>query len=150
MVEEINPTAVTVENLRGAGGGEASRPTGVGPKEEGGKTIVTGEEGGEESMSGGKAVPVAFTKAASKRRREDEDQRGASRSTEETAWRWRARAEALVVQRRDAVAERLGLVPTKRAERGVVSIKQGSVDSHVAFLRVHLVDAACHKLPQSH
>ena len=45
------------------------------------------------------------------------------------------------------MAERLGLVPTKGAERGVVSIKPGGVGSHVTFLRVHLIDAACHKLP---
>ena len=51
-------------------------------------------------MSGGKAVPVAFMKDASERRREDEDHRGASWSTEETPCRWRARAEALAGQRR--------------------------------------------------
>ena len=45
------------------------------------------------------------------------------------------------------MAERLGLVPTERAERGVVSIKPGGVGSQVTFLRAHLVDAACHKLP---
>ena len=45
------------------------------------------------------------------------------------------------------MAERLGLVPTKGAERGVVSIKPEGVGSQVAFLRGHLVDAACHKLP---
>ena len=60
-----------------------------------------GEEG-EESMSGGKAVPVAFMKAASDRRREDEDHRGAFWSTEGTPWRWRGRAEALVGQLRMA------------------------------------------------
>ena len=65
----------------------------VGPKGEEGRTIETGEEG-EESMSGGKAVPVALMKAASERRREDEDHRGASWSTVETPWRWRARSEA--------------------------------------------------------
>ena len=76
---------------------------GVGPTGEDGKTIATGEEGGEEgSISGGKAVPVALMKAANERRREDEDQRGASGPTEETPWRWRARAEALVGQRRIA------------------------------------------------
>ena len=53
-------------------------------------------------MSGGKAVPVALMKAANEMRREDEDQRGASWSTEETPWRWRARAEALAGQRRTA------------------------------------------------
>ena len=74
----------------------------MGPNGEDGKTIETGEEGGEESISGGKAVPVALMKAASERRREDEDQRGASWSTEETPWRWRARAEALAGQRRIA------------------------------------------------
>ena len=56
----------------------------MGPTGEDGKTIETGEKGGEESMSGGKAVPVAFMKAVSERRREDEDQRGASWSSEET------------------------------------------------------------------
>ena len=45
------------------------------------------------------------------------------------------------------MAERLGLVSTERAERGVVSIKSGGVGSEVTFLRAHLVDAACHKLP---
>ena len=45
------------------------------------------------------------------------------------------------------MAKRLGLVPTKGAERGVMSIKPGGVGSQVAFLRVHLMDAACHKLP---
>ena len=58
------------------------------PTGDDGKTIETGEEGGEESMSGGKAVPVALLKAASERRREDKYQRGASWSTEETPWRW--------------------------------------------------------------
>ena len=57
---------------------------GVGPTSEDGKTIETGEERGEEgSMSGGKAVPVALMKAANQRRREDEDQRGASGPTVE-------------------------------------------------------------------
>ena len=45
------------------------------------------------------------------------------------------------------MAERLGLVSTDRAERGVVSIKPGGVGSQVTFLGAHLVDAACHKLP---
>ena len=49
-------------------------------------------------MSGGKAVPVAFMKAASERRRENEDYREASWSTEETPWRWRAHAEAMAGQ----------------------------------------------------
>ena len=53
-------------------------------------------------MSGGKAVPVALMKAANEMRREGEDQRGASWSTEETPWRWRARAETLAGQRRIA------------------------------------------------
>ena len=44
------------------------------------------------------------------------------------------------------MAEHLGLVRTKGAERGVVSIKPGGVGRQVAFLRVHLIDAACHKL----
>ena len=62
-----------------------NRATGVGPTGEDGKTIETWEEGGEEgSMSGGKAVPVALMKAASERRREAEDQKGASGPTEET------------------------------------------------------------------
>ena len=72
----------------------------MGPTSENGKTIETGEEGGEEgSMSGGKAVPVALMKAANERKREDEDQRRASWPTEETPWRWRARAEAWAGQR---------------------------------------------------
>ena len=74
----------------------------MGPTGEDGKTIEMGEEGEEESRSGGKAVPVALMKAASGRRREDEDQRGASWSTEETAWRWLARAKALAGERRIA------------------------------------------------
>ena len=45
------------------------------------------------------------------------------------------------------MAERLRLVSTKGAERGVVSIKPGGVGSQVAFLGAYLVDAACHKLP---
>ena len=45
-------------------------------------------------------MPVGLIKAASERRRKDEDQRGASWSTDETPWRWRARAEALAGQRR--------------------------------------------------
>ena len=64
-------------------------------------------------MSGGKAVPVAFMKAASERRREDEDQRGASWSTEETPWRWRARAEALAGQRRMAWLNVRGASPQR-------------------------------------
>ena len=57
---------------------------GVGPTGKDGKTIETGEEGGEEgSMSGGKAVPVALMKGANERRKEDEDQRGASGPTVE-------------------------------------------------------------------
>ena len=47
------------------------------------------------------------------------------------------------------MAERLGLVPTEGAERRVVSIEPGGVGSQVACLRAHLVDAACHKLPQA-
>ena len=74
----------------------------MGPTGEDGKTIETREEGGEGSMSGGMAVLLVFMKAASERRREDEDQREASGSTEETPWRWLARAEALVGQRRMA------------------------------------------------
>ena len=74
----------------------------MGTTGEDGRTIETGEEGGEESMSGGKTVPVALIQAASERRMEDENQRGASWSSEETPWRWRARAEALAGQRRMA------------------------------------------------
>ena len=92
--------------------GETSRAIGVGPIGEDGKTIETGEEGGEAgSMSGGKAVPVALMKAANERRREDEDKMGASRPTEETPWRWRARAEALAGQRRIAWLNILGSSP---------------------------------------
>ena len=90
-----------------------SRATGVGPTGEDGKTIETGEEGGDETMSGGKAVPVALMKAASERRREDENQRGASWSTEETPWRWRARAEALAGQRRIAWVNVSGSSPQR-------------------------------------
>ena len=53
-------------------------------------------------MSGGKAVLVAFMKAASERRREDEYQRGGSWSAEETPWRCRTRAEAFAGPRRMA------------------------------------------------
>ena len=67
---------------------------------EDGKTIETGEEGEEASMSAGKAVLVALIKAANERRREDKNQRRASWSTEETPWRWRARGEALAGQQR--------------------------------------------------
>ena len=45
------------------------------------------------------------------------------------------------------MAERLGLVTTVRAERVVVSIDPGGVGSQGAFLRAHLMDVACHKLP---
>ena len=48
------------------------------------------------------------------------------------------------------MAERLRLVPAERAERGVVSIKPGGVGGQVTFLRAHLVDASCHKLPEAH
>ena len=74
----------------------------MGPTGGDGKTIETGEEGGDERMSGRKTVPLALMKAASERRREDEDQREESWSTEETPWRWRARAEAFAGQRRIA------------------------------------------------
>ena len=59
-----------------------------------------GEQGWEEGMSGGKAVTVALMEASSPRSKEGEDQQGASRSTEETPWRWRALAEALAGQQR--------------------------------------------------
>ena len=85
----------------------------MGPTGEDGKTIETEEEGGSGSISGGKAVPVALMKAASERRREDEDQRGASWPTEETPWRWRARAEALAGQRRIAWLNVSGSSPQK-------------------------------------
>ena len=85
----------------------------MGPTGEDGKTIETGEEEGAESMSGGKAMPVALMKAASERRWEDEDQRGASLSTEETPWRWRARAEALAGQRRIAWRNVAGSSPQR-------------------------------------
>ena len=47
------------------------------------------------------------------------------------------------------MAELLGLVPTKGAERGFVSIKPGGVGGQVTFLRAHLVDAAYHPLGPS-
>ena len=50
----------------------------MGPIGEDRKTIEMEEEGGDENISGGKAVPVALMKAGSERRRQDEDQRGAS------------------------------------------------------------------------
>ena len=75
----------------------------MGPTSENRKTIEKGEEEGEEgSMSGGKAVPVALMKGANERRREDEEQRGATWPTEEMPWRWRAHAEALAGQQRIA------------------------------------------------
>ena len=87
---------------------------GVGPTGEEGKTIEPGEEGEEEeSMSGGKAVPVALMKAANEGRRQDEDQRGASGPTEERPWRWRARAEALAGQRRTARLNVSGSFPQR-------------------------------------
>ena len=46
----------------------------------------------------------------------------------------------------DCLAELVGLVPTKGAERGVVSIQPGGVGSQVAFLTAYLVDVACHIL----
>ena len=89
---------------------------------------------------------VAFMKAASERRREDEDHRGVSWSTEETPWRWRAGAEGLAGEWSIAWLNVAGSSPQSGAERGVVSFKPGGVGSQVAFLRAHLVDAACHKL----
>ena len=85
----------------------------MGPTGEDGKTIETGEAGEAGGMSGGKAVPVALMKAASERRREDEDQRGASWSTEETPWRWRTRGEALEGQRRIAWLNLSGSSPQR-------------------------------------
>ena len=73
-----------------------------GPAGEDGNTIETGEEETEGSMSGGTAMPEAFMKAASEKRREDEDQRGVLWSTEVTPWRWQACAKALAGQRRMA------------------------------------------------
>ena len=78
-----------------------------------GKTIETEEGGKEEGMSSGKAVPLAFMKAASERRREVEEQRGALWSTEETPWRWRARAEALAGQWRMAWLNVSGSFPQR-------------------------------------
>ena len=82
------------------GGEEASRTTGGGPTGEDVKTIKRGEQRREEGMSGGKGVPVALRKAASARTSEEEDERGASWSVEESPLRWRARAEALAGQQR--------------------------------------------------
>ena len=48
------------------------------------------------------------------------------------------------------MAERHKLIPTMGAERGVVTIKPGGVGSQVALLGAHLVDAARHKLSQTH
>ena len=67
-----------------------------------GKTIEMGEKEGVESISGGKVVPVALMKIARERRRKGENQRWASWSTEETPWRWQARADALAGQLRMA------------------------------------------------
>ena len=43
------------------------------------------------------------------------------------------------------MAEGLGLVATKAAELGVVSVEPGRVGSQVAMLKTHLVDVVCHK-----
>ena len=75
-------------------GGEASRYTGGEPKWEGGKTIKPWEGRREECISGGKALPVAFTKAMSERRGQEEDRSGGSWSTKEMPWRWCSQAEA--------------------------------------------------------
>ena len=45
------------------------------------------------------------------------------------------------------MAERFGLVATKGAERGFVSVKPAGVGGQVTCLRAHLTDAARHKLP---
>ena len=71
-------------------------------------------------MSSGKVVPVAVMKAASKRR-EDEDQRGASWATEKTPWRWRARAEGLAGQQRMAWLNVSGSSP-HRGQSGELSV----------------------------
>ena len=85
----------------------------MGPTGEDGKNIKAGEGGREGNMSSGKGVPVALIKVASERRKEDEDQRGGSWSTNETPWRWRACAEALAEQRRRAWQNVSGLSPYK-------------------------------------
>ena len=48
------------------------------------------------------------------------------------------------------MAERLGLISTKGAEHGFVSIKPGGVGGQVTFLGAHRMDAARHKLSQAH
>ena len=48
------------------------------------------------------------------------------------------------------MAERFGLVPTKGALRGDVSIEPGGLSSPVAFLGSHLIDVASHKLCHAH
>ena len=45
------------------------------------------------------------------------------------------------------MAEHLRLLPAEGTERGFVSIKPGGVGGQVTFVRAHLMDAACHKLP---
>ena len=45
------------------------------------------------------------------------------------------------------MAECLGLIPGKGAERRFVSIKPGGVGGKATFLRAHLMDVTCHKLP---
>ena len=106
----------------GAGGGEASRSTG-GPTGEKGKTIKAGEGGRETSTSGEKAVAVALMKAASERR-EDEDQRGASWSTEEMSERWRARAKALAEERKMAWQNVSGSSAHRRQSRESSALNQ--------------------------
>ena len=86
----------------GRGGEDEKRPLGGGAGGEEGKTMETGEPGMEGAMSGGKLTPEDLMKATRETRREGEDQRGASGATDETPWRWRARASALAGQRRTA------------------------------------------------
>ena len=63
-------------------------------------------------------------KAASPRSREDEDQRGASWSTERTPWKWRAHAEALVGQGRMAGLNVSGSSPHRGHSRESLALSQ--------------------------
>ena len=86
----------------GRRGEDERRPLGGGAGGGEGNTMEAGEPGVEGTMSGGKFTPVDLMKAAREMRREREDQRGALGATDETPWRWRARAGALAGQRRPA------------------------------------------------
>ena len=67
---------------------------------------------------------MALMKAASERRREDEDQRGASWSTEERSERWRAGAEAFAEERKMAWLNVSGSSAHRRQSRESSALNQ--------------------------